>query len=59
MAKKGKGKNNKSASSKQFDAQRRREKRQNKKESQGSCDPDMKIQLEKIGLALKEVPGDG
>ena len=58
MAKKG-GKS-KSGKNKQFEAQRRREKRQNRKVGeQETYDSDMKIQLEKIGLALKEIPGDG
>ena len=56
MAKKNK---NKSPQSRQIDAQKRRDKRRNKRESKDDCDPDMKIQLEKIGLGLKEVEGDG
>ena len=58
MAKKSKSKN-KSANNKQIEAQRRRDRKQNKKREHEICDPDMKIQLEKIGLGLKEIPGDG
>ena len=58
MAKKSKGRN-KSSGNKQAEAQRRRDKKQNKKQPKEYCDPDMKIQLEKIGLGLKEIPGDG
>lgn len=50
--------NNKSISNKQADAQRRRDKKQNKNKEK-SYDPEMKCQLEKIGLGLKEIPGDG
>ena len=50
--------NNKSISNKQVDAQRRRDKKQNKNKEK-SYDPEMKCQLEKIGLGLKDIPGDG
>lgn len=50
--------NNKSISNKQADAQRRRDKKQNKNK-ENSYDPEMKCQLEKIGLGLKDIPGDG
>ena len=58
MAKKSKSKN-KSANNKQIEAQRRRDRKQSKKKEYENFDPDMKIQLEKIGLGLKEIPGDG
>ena len=56
MAKKNQNKNK---AAQQVNAQKRRDKRKNRREGNDDCDPEMKIQLEKIGLGLKEVEGDG
>ena len=56
MAKKNQNKNK---AAQQVNAQKRRDKRRNRREGTNDCDPEMKIQLEKIGLGLKEVEGDG
>ena len=58
MAKKSKNKN-KSTYNKQVEAQKRRDKRRHKRQDSDSCEFDMRIQLEKYGLGLKEVEGDG
>ena len=58
MAKKSKHRT-KTASNKQSEAQRRRNRKNGRKQLNDNINPDMKIQLEKIGLGLREIPGDG